>query len=141
MKRIIIALTIAIIVLASAQSYFTYVSANRDFTPWMSELELSLYVQKFDDTKPGQPDWKKSHWITAAEGRWYDGVAEYRIRTAEAPKGVEFAWFWFVDMDQAAFSKNIQDYSEKSYGLVYSNSYKLPDGTTRYQGVWHKPAH
>jgi hypothetical protein len=140
MKRLILALVIVVIVAASVLGYLYYDNANRDFTPWMSELELSLYMQKFDTIKPGQPDWKKTHWLTAAEGRWHDGIAEYRIRYADVPKGIEFTFYWDTNMSQAEFSEKIQAYSKNGFALVYSNSYNLPDGTKRYQGVWHKPA-
>jgi hypothetical protein len=118
---------------------YRYYDANRDFTPWMSEADLAVHLKNFDVMKPAGADpWEKTHWITAAEGRWHDGTAQYRIRYADAPKETQFVWSWFINMDQGSFSEKIQDYSKNGFKLVYHNVYRLPDGTPRYQGVWQK---
>ena len=54
MKRLFLTFALIAVVAGGIIGWFCYDNANRDFTPWMSELELSIYVQKFDVAKPGQ---------------------------------------------------------------------------------------
>ena len=139
MKRVLITLAIIVVVAGGILGCLYYYNANRDFTEWMTERDLGIYLKQFDSIKPaGSVPWEKTHWITAAEGHWRNGAAEYRIRYADGPKDTPFIWYWFINMDQVTFSGKIQDYGKDGLKLVYSNSYRQPDGTRRYQGVWQK---
>jgi hypothetical protein len=139
MKSFIIATLVIVALAAGVGGYYYYDNANRDFTPWMSEPELSSYLKKFDSIKPaGAIPWENSHWLTAAEGRWHDGIEEYRIRYDTPPAGTVFVWRYYINMDQETFSKHIQELGGEGFVLVYHDSFKLPDGTRRYQAVWHK---
>ena len=137
MKRVLLFLVIIAVVAGGILGYFYYDNANRDFTDWMSKPELTRYLSKFEVAKGAEPDpWQKSHWITAAEGRWHDGIAQYRVRTELAP--AQWEGFWFFDQDQELFGKTIKYYGDEGFALAYWNCFKLPDGTKRYQSVWHK---
>ena len=137
MKRLFLPLALIAVVAGGIIGWFCYDNANRDFTPWMSKADLASYLKKFEVAKDHAPDpWQKSHWITAAEGRWRDGTAEYRVRTLLAPP--EWQGVWFLDLEQEQFGKAIKQYGDEGYVLVYYHSFKLPDGTMQYQGVWHK---
>lgn len=140
MKRTFLALIIIAVVAGGILGGVCYFYSNRDFSPWMSETEMNLFLQKFNETKPGEEPWKSTHWVTAVQGRWSDGIAQYRIRSAAItfPRATPFAWRYFYKMDQATFSKTIQDLGDQGFALVDYHSFKLPDGTRRYQGVWHK---
>jgi len=138
--RIFLMLATGVVVIAGLLGYLYYEDANRDFSPWMTVQELTAFLKKFEPARPTEPDfWKKGHWITAAEGRWHGGTAQYRIRYATAPVGKEYVWRWFLDQDQESFGKKLKELGDDGFVLTYHNSFKRPDGTLRYQGVWHKP--
>ena len=137
MKRFLPALAIVLVVASGILGYLYYDSANRDFTDWMTQQELVMFLKKFEPAKQGAPDpWQKSHWITAAEGRWHNGIAEYRARVELVT--AEWEGHWFFDEDQDQFGKTIKSYGDQGFTLVHYQSFKLPDGTLRYQSVWHK---
>lgn len=137
MKRVLLALAIMAAVAGGILGYLYYDSANRDFTPWMSKAELATYLNKFEVQKGEVPNaWQKSHWITAAQGRWHDGIAEYRVRAGLAP--AEWEGYWFFDQNQELFGKTIKYYGDEGFTLAYSCSFRMPDGTRQYQSVWHK---
>ncbi len=138
MKRAILAFAVIVAVAAVISGSIYYYEANHDFSDWMSEPELGNYVKQVEAGRQGQANWQQGHWFTAVEGHWNDGVAEYRIRYGAAPSGALFSWRYFVNMDHDAFSKRIQELGATGFRLVYVDSFKLPDGTRRYQGVWHK---
>jgi hypothetical protein len=137
MKRFLLYLAILVIVAGGVFGYLYYSDANRDYTEWMDNSELTTYIKKFE-VKPGAtPDpWQRSHWITAAQGRWRKGIAEYRVRVELSPP--QWEGFWFFDQDQQLFSKTLKYYGDEGFTLAYVYSFKLPDGTLRYQSVWHK---
>jgi hypothetical protein len=137
--RIVLMLVTGLAVVVGILGYLRYDDANRDFSPWMSFPELTAYLKKFDPKSPDEPDfWKKGHWITAAEGRWHAGAAQFRIRYGLGPVAKGFAWRWFIDQDQESFGKRLKEFGDDGFVLVCSNSFKRPDGTMRYQAVWHK---
>lgn len=138
MKRTFSIVFVALIVAAGILGYLYYDNANRDFTPWMSVPEMQAYLKKMETPPAGEPEYWKTHWITAAEGRWHGGTAQYRLRHAATPKDREYVWYWFIDQDQDSFGAKLKEYSANGIALVYNNSYQRPDGTTRYQGVWQK---
>jgi hypothetical protein len=120
--------------------YRCYVK-NRGFTPWMSLSELNAFMKTFDSKHPGEPNyWDQGHWITAVEGRWHRGIPQYRIRYGDAP-GNGYWWYWYINQDKAGFNKKIHDYADDGFILAYWNKLRWPDGTWRYQAVWHKYAH
>jgi len=133
----LIALVLIAVLLLGTRCYVR----NRGFTPWMSLAELNAFMKTFDSKQPGGKNyWDQGHWITAAEGRWYCGIPQYRIHYGDAPKDQGYWWYWYFNQDAASFNKKIHDYSDDGFTLVYYNRLRWPDGAYRYQGVWHKYA-
>ena len=114
--------------------------ANAGFTPWMPLEELNHWQTQFDTTPPGgHPNyWDKGHWMTAVEGRWHEGIPQYRVRYGPVPDGYDTAWYWYINQDQASFTAHINQLEDDGFVLVDPNSFLRPDDTRRYQGVWHK---
>jgi len=129
---------VTIVVAMSIIGYFYNDEINHDFTPWMSVSELNTFIQSFGASHGITPDFWEKHWITAAEGRWHDGIAQYRIRYDLVPANQKCTWRWFVNEDQASFDKKLDEYGTEGFVLVYHYKFRCPDGVTRYQGVWHK---
>jgi beta-lactamase regulating signal transducer with metallopeptidase domain len=119
---------------------WSYYQTNRDFTPWMSLSEMNRFLAQFDTNPPGQhPNyWDQGHWMNAVEARWHEGIPEYRIRYGPTPKGYSCSWFWYVNLDQASFSKHVHELADRGYVLLDPNSYLRPDNSLRYEGVWHR---
>jgi len=113
---------------------------NAGFTPWMSRPDLDHYLSQFDTTPPGgHPNyWDKGHWINAVEGRWHDNLPQYRIRYGPVPPHKHYAWYWYINQPQDSFTAHVNQMSENGFVLLDPNSCVWPDGTRRYQGVWHK---
>lgn len=99
------------------------------FTHWMNSQELKHHAQA------GKP---KGLWITAVEGRWHDGVPQYRIREELKPTGRAFSWYWWHGQDKASFDQKSSQLTKDGFRLVHSQTFTSPDGTVRYQSVWQK---
>lgn len=113
--------------------------ADKDFTPWMSHAELDDYLKQFDTNPPGgHPNyWDKGHWINAVEGRWQDGIPQYRISYGDAANDHYYTWYWYLNQDQLSYSYHVHEFADKGFVLLDPNSFLRPDDTRRYQGVWH----
>jgi len=113
---------------------------NTSFTKWMSHEELDQFLSQYDTVPPGNhPNyWDKGHWINAVEGRWHNGVPEYRISYGPVPKHKGLWWYWYLNQDQASFSRHVHELADQGFTLLDPNSFERPDDTRRYQGVWHK---
>ncbi len=119
---------------------WTYYQANSSFTPWMSRPDLDQFLAQFDTNPPGgHPNyWDDGHWIDAVEGRWHDGIPQYRIRYSAVPNGFHAEWYWYINQDQQSFSTHVHELADKGLVLLDPNSFLRPDDTRRYQGVWHR---
>lgn len=105
----------------------------------MSGDELSAYLEGLDGDKPEDKNyWDRGHWITGVEGRWHGGIPQYRISHEEVPPRRAYWWFWYLNLDQEAFSRHVHRLADEGFTLVHSNHFQRPDGSVRYQGVWHK---
>ena len=134
----VLLIAVAALVTAGRGAYRFY-TVHYGFTPWMSLQEQSELLKKYDTAQPGEQSfWNQGHWITAAEGRWQDGIPQYRLRIVDAPKEQGYSWYWYFNQDKDAFNKKIHTYSDGGYRLVYWNAFQWPDGSKRYQGVWQK---
>jgi hypothetical protein len=114
--------------------------ADAGFTPWMSHGELDTFLAQFDTNPPGgHPNyWDRGHWINAVEGRWHDGIPQYRIRYGPVPSHKGLWWYWYLNQDQESFSSHVHEMADQGFTLLDPNSFSRPDDTRRYQGVWHK---
>jgi hypothetical protein len=140
MKRDLILGASAVVIMAMCAWAWIFFQANKDFTPWMSLAELNHWQQQFDTTPPGgHPNyWDKGHWMNAVEGRWHEGIPQYRVRYGPVPDGYDGAWYWYINQDQASFSSHVHELADAGFVLMDPNSFLRPDDTRRYQGVWHK---
>ena len=113
--------------------------SSSDFTPWMANPEFGNFLLKLRGTK-AHPSayWGNGHWINAVEGRWHDGVAQYRITYGPKPKHKALWWYWYLGIGQQSFKQHAGEMAAQGYTLLDGNYYTKPDGTRRYQGVWHK---
>ncbi len=113
---------------------------NAGFTPWMSHADLDQFLSQYDSTPPGgHPNyWDKGHWINAVEGRWHNGIPEYRIRYGTVPPHRARWWYWYLNQDQESYSRHVHELADQGFTLLDPNSFLRPDGTRRYQGVWQK---
>ena len=140
MKRDLILGASAVVIMAMCVLAWIVYQANKDFTPWMSLAELNTWQKQFDTNPPGgHPNyWDQGHWMNAVEGRWHDGIPQYRVRYGPVPDGYDGAWYWFINQDQASFSSHVHELADAGFVLMDPNSFLRPDDTRRYQGVWHK---
>lgn len=87
MKHPIVVVLLVMALLASVAVGYRQYENTHGFTPWMSLNELNMFMKTFEAPHPGEPNyWDKGHWMTAVNGRWHDGIPQYRIRYGEAPK-------------------------------------------------------
>ena len=137
-KRILFVL----VLVALSVCGYRYYEANRDFTPWMTGAELDKFCADHEGQPPNNhPNfWDKGHWVEAVEGRWHNGVPQYRVRVEKSPKGKGgyYWWYWYFNQDQQSFSLHVHELADKGFTLLDPNSFLRPDDTRRYQGVWHK---
>lgn len=111
-------------------------SKRISFTSWMSYESLDDYFNSLNNHDPDSNYFSKGNWLIAVDGRWNGENAEYRVSLAKKPK--EAFWWWWVNQTEVLFDKKIKEYQDKGAKLVYTQSFLMPDGTKRYQGVWHK---
>jgi hypothetical protein len=141
MKPLLQGLAILLVVALAAIAWISH-RANKDFTPWMTGAELQKFCDDHDTNPPGgHPNfWDQGHWIDAVEGRWHDGIPEYRVRYSASPKGKGgyLWWYWYFNQDQQSFSSHVHELADQGFTLLDPNSFVRPDDTRRYQGVWHK---
>jgi hypothetical protein len=132
----------ALIVIAVGTASWTEYEANKGFTPWMTGAELNKFCAGFDTTPPGgHPNfWDKGHWIDAVEGRWHEGVPQYRLKYSDSPHGSGryLWWYRYYNMDQQSYSRLVHELADQGFTLLDPNSFLRPDDSRRYQGVWHK---
>jgi hypothetical protein len=114
--------------------------ASSAFTPWMTGPEVNTFLGQYDTVPPGgHPNyWDKGHWINAVEGRWHDGEVQFRITYGPVPKHRYLWWFWYLGINKSYFGNLAAKMAADNYQLLDSNSFTSPDGTERFQGVWHK---
>jgi hypothetical protein len=103
-----------------------------DFSEWMGKDQLSQYFSSL------QKEHGDRIWVTAVEGRWYRGWAEYRLAYAMKPTGFHCAWYWWYNQPLDRTSSRITQYGDQDFQLVYFQKFERPDGVERYQTVWHK---
>ena len=109
------------------------------FTPWMRPQVFSAHLQERETKREdGKNFWARGHWITAVEGRWREGAPEYRIKIGDTPVDRRHWWYWWFNQSPEDFNRHLHRLSDDGFTLVYSNSFRWPDGSVRYSGVWHK---
>jgi tetratricopeptide (TPR) repeat protein len=100
---------------------------------WMSGSKMDTYLQNFDSNRNGT-----NYWLDAVEGRWNEGEAQYRLRHSQVPDGWGYLWYWWFNQNEVSFKKRLEDMKRQGITLVYRQEFKLPNGETRFQGVWQE---
>jgi len=109
------------------------------FTPWMSLSEMNAYFESLDGEKPGGKNyWDRGHWIDEVQGRWAEGIPQYRVSHGAVPESRAHWWFWYLNQDRESFDRLVHQLADEGFTLVHFNSYVRPGGAERFQGVWHK---
>ncbi|MEM9280727.1 MAG: hypothetical protein AAGA96_02780 [Verrucomicrobiota bacterium] len=112
-------------------------SADTEFTQWMSPLALDTYIRQLNGGHETS-FWKRGHWITSVEGRWNGSSHEFRIVFKPIPDLERWQWQYRANQTGDAFLETHTELAKLGYTLIQSQSFERPDGSPRYQGVWHK---
>lgn len=106
-----------------------------EFTAWMTPLALDTYI-RHRNRGYSESFWERGHWITAVEGRWENGIREFRISFDQIPDRSRWQWQYRVNHTAAEFVQASREFSALGYKLVQSQTFREPSGAPRYQGVW-----
>jgi len=128
MKKTIIFILSVILMIAASVCIVRYYQANHGFSDWMYPHAFGDYLKSHDGD---------GTWISAAEGRWYDGSWQMRARFEPAPTGPH-AMYWWFNMTPDFYFKQTDKLADDGFTQVYYQDYKWPDGSILRQGVWHK---
>lgn len=109
-----------------------------DFTPWLSPLAFKTYIQHRNRGHESS-FWSRGNWIRAVEGRWRDGLREYRFALGTMARPDEFRWRHRLDLTASSFAEELVRHGSEGFSLRQSQAYRLLDGTSRFQAVWVKP--
>jgi hypothetical protein len=109
-------------------------SHDEEFSDWVNHTCLENYFFVLNNGDEETSFFEKGHRITALEGRWNNNEAEYRVTYGDSKDSVR--WWWWMNQPYESFVKKLEMYEKKGARLVYSQSFLMPDGTARYQGVW-----
>lgn len=105
------------------------IADSKTYSKWCRPTELTRLTAV---TK------SRGNWLTAIEGRWNDGHVEFRIREATPPSSAARYWhYWFLQTKDQ-IDQHAKDMKAEGFTLAHSSSFALPNGSLRYQVVWHK---
>jgi hypothetical protein len=110
-------------------------SHDEKFSDWMNHIDLDNYFFVLNNGDDETSFFEKGHRITALEGRWNNNQVEYRVTYGDSKGSAH--WWWWMNQPYESFVKKLKMYEKKGAQLVYSQSFLMPDGTARYQGVWN----
>lgn len=111
-----------------------------EFTPWMPLSGLNEFLEGLSGHEQGAKNFfDRGNWLTAVEGRWEDGIPQYRVSHGPVPAARRAVWWqWFINQDKQSFDGHVHRLADEGFKLVHFNSYVRPGGGERFQGVWHK---
>lgn len=111
--------------------------AKKHMTDWMSAPELKAYFEK-QKKKYNDRVVPPGHWVSEVDGRYKNGQVEYRYEYAPMPSDCGCGWQWWFNKDEKVFKALEKKYKKEGWDMVHEQSFTLPSGEKRYQGVWHK---
>jgi len=114
------------------------VFSHRGFTDWMTIPEMKTFLKPADTQTPEEAKIWDHRWATEIQNRWSDGAAEFRIRIGDAPKTGLYLWSWGLNLDRVHMDALLEDMGNKGFRLVSLSTFKWPDGSERFSGIWHK---
>ena len=112
-------------------------SSEEEFTSWMSPLALDTYIRQKNGSHD-QSFWQRGHWMSAVEGRWQESGHEFRIVFSKMPTNGKWRWQYRANQTLEAFIRSHEELGRQGYTMIQSQAFERPDGTRRYQGVWHQ---
>lgn len=107
------------------------------FTPWMTPGELNDHILS-KDCGDAKNFWDAGNWITAVEGRIFDGVQQYRIIHEKTPQERRFQWVYRIAQTREEFNRKLEIQKKSGFRLVQSQMYVDADEIPRFQAVWHR---
>ncbi len=108
-----------------------------EFSSWMTIPDLDVTNSLISENQR-KSVWERGYWVVAAEGRWHLDTPQFRLGWEKIPEEGRFHWQYRINESEEEFSESIETFLNKGFYLVYSHSFKLPDRSKRYQGVWQK---
>ena len=112
------------------------VIAEVQIVDWKPTAEFKAYLQKQKEINDGKI-FPRRHWVSKVDGRFKNGEIEFRCEYEPVPSEGPYSWFWWYNMDEQALKERKIRYKERGLFMVHEQSFTLPDGEKRYQGVWH----
>lgn len=107
------------------------------FSGWMTQDSLDNYFQVLNNGDTDSTLFDNGYRINAVEGRLKKNTVEYRVKIGKSPADNNL-WFWWINQSNEDFIKKLKHYDEDKFRLVFAQSFLMHDGSSRYQGVWHK---
>ncbi|VGO11820.1 hypothetical protein PDESU_00367 [Pontiella desulfatans] len=111
----------------------TTIPEERIESGWMSCPEMDVYLKEFSNDHKDAP-----YWMDAVEGRWENDELQFRLRQSKVPASWGYMTYWWFNQDESSFQRHLQDMKKQGITLVYRQEFKLPNGETRFQGVWQQ---
>lgn len=105
---------------------------------WLSLEELNSLLGELEKKENGKNFWDEGHWVNSVDGRWENGIPEYKISYSKVPENSGYLWHWWFNQDEKSFRKIMHELADKGFRMVYFQSFKRPTEEIKYQGVWHK---
>lgn len=128
-----------ILLAITALIYSSIIFADKnEFSGWMTQKGLDNYFEVLNNGDRNSSYFDNGHLVIAAQGRWYEKQINYRVKTASIDEQNISQWYWWINQSHNAFIKKMKLYEEQGLKLVSAQSFLMPDGSARYQGVWHK---
>lgn len=129
MKRIIFLLTLLLPLQALAET---------SFSGWMNEKDLNAYFNILNNNDQNSSIFDQGKILSAVEGRWHNNTQEYRVKITDSPDNTQYTWYWWINQQQSAFLQKIKQYEASRFKLISAQSFTMPDGSSRYQGIWYR---
>jgi len=107
-------------------------------TSWMTLEELNKTLAKLEEKENGKNFWDRGHWMNTVDGRWENGIPEYKISYSTVPENIGHSWYWWFNQSKESFQKNVHKMADEGFTLVYHQSFERPGEDVRYQGIWKK---
>jgi hypothetical protein len=103
--------------------------SNRGFTPWMDDATFHQWRAQNLDHHP--------IYLSAVEGRLYEGQKIWRVRVSAKPEHVKWSWKWFSQLDDKSYQYALHDnVDEKGYHTIWSQDFVDGNGERLHQVIF-----
>ena len=107
-------------------------------TEWMEQNEFNALLAQLEKKTDGKNYWDQGHWVDAVDGQAENGSVQYKITYSTVPTNKTYYWYWWFNQTQEDFNTHLQRLTKDGFVLVHYQSFEHPDGSRKFQGVWHK---